>query len=141
MSAQDNIAIARDVFEGWNKKDYDQILRHTADEFVMESDANPAPVRGREGYREFARTYLTAFPDTHFTIDDQIATNDQVVTRWTVTGTHKGELMGISPSGKPVEIHGCSVDQIRNGEVVRDFTYWDSAALLRQLGALPPRAD
>ncbi len=61
------------------------------------------------------------------------------VMRWTVTGTHQEKLMGIPPTGNRVEIHGCSVDEIHDGKVVRDYTYWNSAALLRQLGVLPPR--
>jgi hypothetical protein len=51
-------------------------------------------VRGPEGFKGLVSTYHAGFPDFRVTIDDMIAEGDRVVSRWTVRGTHQGELMG-----------------------------------------------
>jgi predicted ester cyclase len=86
---------------------------------LVESDTVPEPVRGREPYRQFMVMYLRAFPDLHFTIDQMVASGDYVVTRYTATGTHRGELQSIPPTNRHAETHGCTVAEIRNGRTVR----------------------
>ena len=56
-------------------------------------------MRGPEGFKEYVRAYRSAFSDLHIQIEDQIAEGDKVVTRWTGTGTHDGDLAGIAPTG------------------------------------------
>jgi steroid delta-isomerase-like uncharacterized protein len=94
-------------------------------------------ITGREAGREFMKTYVCAFPDLHFQIDQMLASGDFVVTRWTVTGTHRGELMGIPATNRRATIRGCTVVEIRNGKLVHDRIYWDTGTLLKQLGVLP----
>ena len=75
----------------------------------------------REGtYRDLMRLYAScdAFPDAHITINDLIAEDDKVVTRWTGSGTHQGALPGIPATGKKVSIDGISIDRISRGKFV-----------------------
>ncbi len=58
----------------------------------------PAPLTGRDAGRQFMQMYVSAFPDLHFDIDQIFGDGDFVATRWTATGTHRGELMGIKPT-------------------------------------------
>jgi steroid delta-isomerase-like uncharacterized protein len=104
---------------------------------VWETDTLPTPVVGRDGYRQAMQIYLAAFPDLHFSIDQLLSSGDYAVTRYTATGTHQGDLMGIAPTNRRAETHGCSVVEIKNGKVVRSWVYWDTGHLLRQLGVLP----
>jgi predicted ester cyclase len=53
------------------------------------------------------------------------ASGEHVVTQYTATGTHNGDLMGIPPTRRQAEVHGCTVAEIRNGKVVRSYVYWD----------------
>jgi predicted ester cyclase len=78
--------------------------------------------------------HFKAFPDFHFEADQIIASGDYVVARWHVTGTHKGEFNGISPTNRQVSSRGCTVSEIRNGRVVKSSMYSDQLAILRQLG-------
>jgi hypothetical protein len=55
-------------------------------------------IRGVEEAKQFVGTYLSAFPDMHATVQDVIAEGDKAVTRWTIRGTHQGELMGVAPT-------------------------------------------
>ena len=125
-------------FEGWNTRDYEKIASRVTDDYVFETDAAPHPLRGREAFLAFARTYLTAFPDLHFELTDQFAGEERVVTCWTATGTHLGELNGTAPTGRPVRVQGCTVTRFRDGRVTSQRAFWDSASLLKQIGAPPP---
>src|SRR5437867_8976532 len=98
---------------------------------------SPAPVVGRDGYRQVMQMYLAAFPDLRFSIDQLLSSGDYAVTRYTATGTHRGDLMGIAPTNRRAETHGCTIVEIRNGKVARTWVYWDTGHLLRQLGVLP----
>ena len=80
--------------------------------------------------------YLTAFPDLRFSIDQLLPSGDYAVTRYTATGTHRGDLMGIAPTNRRAETHGCTIAEIRNGKIVRSWAYWDTGHLLRQLGVM-----
>jgi predicted ester cyclase len=78
-----------------------------------------------------------AFSDISITVEDQIAEGDKVVSRWTIRGTHKGEYMGIAPTGKQVTITGISIYRIEKGKIVEDWANSDMLGMLQQLGAIP----
>jgi steroid delta-isomerase-like uncharacterized protein len=137
MAQHDNLQIIRNIFEAWNKHDPARYVKLLDEKHVIESDTIPAPLTGREAGRQFMQMYVSAFPDLHFNIDQMLGDGDFVVTRWTTTGTQRGELMGIKPTNRRTVTHGCSVSQIKNGKPVHDWIYWDTGHLLRQLGVLP----
>jgi len=137
MSENDNLAITRQAWAAWNAHDPDAWIKLLDEKQVTESDTIPQPIRGHEGARPFMQMYVKAFPDLHFSVDQMIARGDYVITRYTATGTHKGDLAGIPPTGRHAETHGCTVGEIKNGKIVRQWIYWDTGHLLRQLGVLP----
>ncbi len=71
------------------------------------------------------------------TIDAEVAEGDMVATSLTFRGTHKGELMGIPPSGKQVEIRGINIHQVVGGKIVDAETVIDMMALMQHIGAVP----
>lgn len=137
MSLAENKALARRWFEDiWNKGDLDAIDELVAPDAVFHDPATKE-YRGPDGARELVSTYRTAFPDTRFTIEEQIAEGDAVATRWTARGTHEGELMGISPTGKNVTVKGIEISRVSAGKLAGGEVAWDSLGMLRQLGAVP----
>ncbi len=137
MSEQDNLRIIRQGWDAWNAHDVEAALKVLDEKHVWETDTLPAPVVGRDGYRQVMQMYLAAFPDLRFSIDQLLSSGDYAVTRYTATGTHRGDLMGIAPTNRRAETHGCTIVEIRNGKVARTWVYWDTGHLLRQLGVLP----
>jgi steroid delta-isomerase-like uncharacterized protein len=99
--------------------------------------AQPGPIMGPEGVAESARGYRDAFPDLTLTVNQQIGDGDAVATRWTATGTHKGDLFGIAPTGKQTTVTGITIDRWADGKVAESWTNWDTLGLLQQLGAVP----
>ncbi len=104
--------------------------------------ALPGMPSGPEGMRKFVTFYRNAFPDTHFTIDEQVAEGDRVVTRWTAHGTQKGEMagMGIPVTGREVTVTGVTVDHFANGKIVESWGLFDQMSMMQQLGVIPQRS-
>ena len=89
-------------------------------------------------YRQFLGAVLAAFPDGRWTIEDQVAEGDKVVTRWTFNGIHRGNLMGIAPSGRLVTTSGVMIDRIVRGKIAEEWEESDTLGMMQQLGAVPP---
>jgi steroid delta-isomerase-like uncharacterized protein len=97
-------------------------------------------VTGREGLRQYVEMYRAAFPDLHFTIHDQFADGDKAATRYTATGTHKGALMGIAPTGKHATVTGITIEHYKDGKAVEVWANSDTLGMLQQLGVVPALA-
>ena len=95
-------------------------------------------LRGPDGHSEFVTMFRTAFPDIHFTVEDQIAEGDNVVNRVTARGTHQGELMGIPPTGKQVTVTGITIDHIVGDKLAESWGILDIWGMMQQLGVAPP---
>jgi len=114
-----------------------------ADELIAKDHVNSGPgtlpglPTGPEGTKQFVTMYRNAFPDVHFTIDEQIAEGDKVVTRWTGHGTHQGELMGIPATGKSSTVTGIVVDRLANGKIAESWGIFDQFGMMQQLGVIP----
>lgn len=104
-------------------------------------DHNPLPGQepGGEGAKQVVAAFRAAFPDLQITNDDLIAEGDKVVLRWTATGTHQGELMGLAATGKQVRMTGIDILKIEGGKIVERWGEYDALGLMQQLTA-PPQA-
>jgi predicted ester cyclase len=80
---------------------------------------------------------MNAFPDMHLYVEDAVAEGNKLVTRWSAHGTHKGDLMGIPPTGKEVSIAGIAIDRFENGQSVEHWEIIDQLSLMQQLGVIP----
>ena len=139
MSIETNKELVRRFFdEVWNRGDEAAIAAFIAADAVGN---DPDFGTGRDAFRAQWRRWRTAFPDIHFAVEELVAEGDRVVTRWTLTGTHHGEFMGIPATGRLVSVAGMSLDLLANGQIVSGFDAWDALGLHRQLGALPDAPD
>lgn len=134
MSEQVNLQIMRELFEAGNAHDVERIVAFFDEEIVLESDALPAPVIGRQAYRELLRKFYSAFPNFHYEVEQMISSGDCVATRLQLSGTHQDEFMGKPGSGRRFEYHMCHFDQLRNAKIVHAWVYYDTDHFLRQLG-------
>ncbi len=95
-------------------------------------------VRGSEEAKQFLGMYLSAFPDVRVTVEDVIAEGDKVVTRWTIRGTHQGEIEEFGPpTGRQVEIKGITIHRIEGGKIVEEWERYDNLSVMQQLGFVP----
>lgn len=139
MSTEANKAIIRrlfkEAFEQGNLTMLDEII--APNQVTGGPSAMPGLPSGPEGTKMLITAYRNAFPDLRFTIDEQIAEGNTVVTRWTVLGTHKGELAGLPATGKAATVVGMGVDRIENGKIVESWGLFDQFGMLQQLGVIP----
>jgi steroid delta-isomerase-like uncharacterized protein len=84
----------------------------------------------------FNRVFYAASPDVRCTVEDLIAEGDRVAARWTMRGTHRGELYGIPATGKSVTVASMSLYRLREGKIGEGFLLMDNFGLLQQLGVV-----
>jgi steroid delta-isomerase-like uncharacterized protein len=135
--SEENKALARRSWEIVNQHNPDLDLideMYTPDFVWHEPDQD---IQGSEEAKQFVATFLEAFPDLNVTVEDEIAEGDKVVTRWTIRGTHQGELMGIAPTEKQIELKGITIHRFEGDKIAEEWERYDNLGMMQQLGALP----
>lgn len=126
--------INRIVDEAYNHGNFAVLNEAIAPDFTSELLPEDMP-GGPDIFKRMITGFRVAFPDLHFTVDDQIAEPGKVVNRWTMTGTHSGPFLGLAPSGRPVTLHGISIWYLRDHAVTDFWVVMDELSLRQQLGA------
>jgi hypothetical protein len=93
---------------------------------------------GPGGVALHALASRTAFPDQRVTVDDLFGVGDRVAVRFTLRGTHLGDLLDLAPTGKRVEAHGVAIYRVAGGRLAEGWVGFDALGLLDQLGLLAP---
>jgi steroid delta-isomerase-like uncharacterized protein len=136
MAAADSKALARrswEIVSDGNPEALDEV--YTADTTLHEPDQD---LQGVEGARQYLSMYLSAFPDMSVSVEDVIAEGDRAVTRWTLRGTHGGEVAEFGPpTGKRVQLEGITIHRIDGDKIVEEWERYDNLSVLRQLGLAP----
>jgi steroid delta-isomerase-like uncharacterized protein len=95
-------------------------------------------LRGIEEAKQYVSTFLEAFPDVSFSVEDLIAEGDKVVSRFTARGTHQGETEEFGPpTGRQFEQEGITIHRIEDGKIVEEWSQYDNLSILQQLGLAP----
>jgi steroid delta-isomerase-like uncharacterized protein len=132
--SEDNKALAR---RSWEVVDNLDILDevYASDLVWHEPDQD---VHGLEEARQFVTMYKTAFPDLNVTVEDVISEGDNAVTRYTIRGTHQGEIEEFGPpTGRQMELQGITIHRIADGKIVEEWERYDNLSLMQQLGLVP----
>jgi len=138
MSTEENKAIVRRFLVGiFAQGNPDVVDELAAPYFVVHDPSSEAGDVDAEGVIGSIAWSHNAFPDLRVTIEDQVAEGDKVATRWTVRGTHRGEMMGAAATGNRVTFTGTQTDHISGGKIVESWSNWDTLGMLRQIGAVP----
>lgn len=116
--------IRRQIEEVWNQHNASKIADFWGDETLAQITHTHEEL-------------ITAFPDTHLTIDDLLAEGDKVVLRATISGTHEGALHGIPPTHKQVQFMAMRIFRIADGKIVETHVVADTLGVLQQLGIVP----
>ena len=125
------LRLADEVLSKKNLAVVDELI---ADDFVEHVGGQPRRT-GVEGFKAARTRRNLAFPDWTVTVDDIIAEGDKVVARATGQGTHRGEYMGIPPTGKVVKVSWIAIYRVTNGKLAEHWQNIDELGLRQQLGA------
>jgi C-1 hydroxylase len=131
LSLEGNKSIVRKFIESYNERKLDLI-----DDFVAPDYIDHEKNIGREGLKQLITMGLHAFPDWHETVEDIIAEGDRVWVRLSYAGTHKGEFMGLAPTGRKISSKAVDIYRIVNGKLAEYWNVTDNANIFKQIGAL-----
>jgi steroid delta-isomerase-like uncharacterized protein len=134
---EENKALSRRFIEGYVRGDTEIVDKLLAPDFVFYDPSSKTGEVRAEDMKASIEWIHDAFPDARVTIEDQVAEGDKVVSRYTVRGTHRGEIMGVAPTGKLVRHTGHQTDRISGGKIAESWTNWDALGLLQEIGAVP----
>jgi steroid delta-isomerase-like uncharacterized protein len=126
-----------EVQGGGNLEAFEELF---ADDFL---DHTPQPGRtpDKDGARQLYKILRTAFPDFHADIHWQLADGDRVTTYKTYHGTHRGEFLGVAPTGRQIQFETVDVMRVRNGKITEHWGVANLFSLMQQLGAWPAKQD
>jgi steroid delta-isomerase-like uncharacterized protein len=140
MSVNENKVLARRFIQVWVPGNLGVLDELAAPDITVIYPVLGAPVRGAAAFKQLLAHFHAACPDAAIAIEEQIAEGDSVVTRWRVSGTHRGELLGIPPTGKSLAWTGVTIHRLVGGRVVEERGEEDALGLMRQLGVMHDRA-
>ena len=93
--------------------------------------------RGINELKQFMSMLCDAVPDSHITIEDTVVEGNKVAVRYTLTGTHKGEFMGIPATNKKVTMWILEIDHFAGPKLVEGWGRFDTLGFMQQLGVVP----
>jgi len=133
---EQNKDVARRIYEEvLNKRDL-SLLDELVRQDYIEHDPLPGQGEGLDGVRDRYSMLIEGL-DPRFTIEDEIAEGDRVVVRWTNSGTHVGEFLGVPATNRPFSVAGIDIYRVQDGKLAEHWHVVDMYAQLIQLGLLP----
>jgi steroid delta-isomerase-like uncharacterized protein len=140
LTEQHKAIVQRWVEGGWNQGNLGLVDELYTTDYMLHDPQSPDFPGGQAAFKQFVTNLRTGFPDIHVMIEDMLAEGDKVVWRWTITGTHTGDLMGIPATGRPVSITGIVLSRFAQSKWAEDYVNWDTLGMLQQLGVVPAMA-
>jgi len=140
MSAQENKQkVRRFLEEGFGQGNLEVVDEVLDPDFVCyDPNSEAGEVRGADTIKQEIEWFRTAVPDLTYTVQDQVAEGEKVVSRYTASGTHQGEFFGVAPTGKRIEMSGIQIDRFdeESGKMVEEWPEYDLLGAMRQMGAV-----
>lgn len=139
MTADANKTTAKNFYENvFNAHKADACPQYVAQNGIDHSPEPGHSGQGGEDVQKEIGEFIAAFPDMHFTIDQQVSEGDMVATLFTMTATNSGPMGPMPATNKPVKVQGLDLLRIKDGKLTDRWGYLDSRAMMMQLGMMPP---
>ena len=137
MSAENKAIIRRLYEEIWNKRKVELVGEIISPSHALQAPNVSGSAVGPEAYKRQLMLFFAGYPDLHFLVEDTIAEADKVVACWTLSGTHRGEYLGVPATNKKVSVDGITIHHIANGKIMDSYSNWDALGMMQQLGVVP----
>jgi steroid delta-isomerase-like uncharacterized protein len=136
--ASENLALVAKVYDLWNDRDLERALDLATDDIEIRLVATGQTLTGRDGFRRFMERFVSASSDMKKHITNQVVSADQVVSEFTLRGTHDGPLRTptgeIPPTGREIQLEVVEVIGVRGEKIAWIRNYSDTMTLMRQQG-------
>ncbi|MWN06345.1 ester cyclase [Gilliamella sp. Pas-s95] len=136
MSIKENKVAIQKFLEFINTGNVELSKEIISENAIFYAPTSPEPLKGPSGYMHVLNIMRSAFPDIQWKLEEVVAEQNIVATRFTLNGTHKGHFFGIEPSGKKIEISAMNFYYFSNGKIIKEYGQPDIFGLLKQIGAI-----
>ncbi len=137
MSAEESMAIVRRFWGVWEEGNIDLVDELLAPDYINHTPASPDQPTGPEGVKGVVAMFRSAIPDLRVVVEDMIAEGEKVAVRYTLEGTHEGELFGVPPTGQRLSIKSITVERVSGGKIREHWRVSDELGMMQQLGVIP----
>ena len=134
MSEEHNISIVKHIVDLINQRQLPQLAELTHPNFKRHDLTGALPeVSGADGPTNLVQMVLHAIPDIHYEIVQIVARDDRAAVQLRGTGTHRGQFLGVSGTGKRIEWNGINIYRFEDGKVIETWQLLDVWGLMRQM--------
>ena len=140
MSDNGNIDMVRRRFEELDRGNFDILDELFSPSYELRPDGTSKAL-SLDQTKDLYRRLYHAFPDLKHNLETQLADGNKVVTRWTATGTHQNDFLGVEGTGARVTFSGINIYETDDGKFVGSDVSWDLLPVLQQLNMAPERAS
>jgi steroid delta-isomerase-like uncharacterized protein len=137
MSASNNIQFMKKFVEFINSAGEKLARELVSPDAIFLVPGRPEPVVGPAGYLMIVGMMRAGFPDIQWTLEELISEGDKLAARFTMRGTHRGQFMGVPPTGKQITVQALNIYHLTKGQIIKEYGSPDLLGLLAQIGGLP----
>ena len=139
MSADDNKNLNLRWIQAFNERDWPAEAGCRTSDYVAHMQGAPG-ILDSQGWAGFMGIFATAFPDGQIAVEGSISEGDTVASRWIMTGTHRGDFMGVPPTGREITMKGIDFSRVVDGKIAEHWAQFDAIGVMQQIGAIPATA-
>ncbi len=134
VSPEHKLLFGRLYHSVWNERRLEYIEQVIAETHALGDPTVSGRGVGPSAYRRQVERFMSGLPDLKFTVDETISEGEKMVVYWTITGTHRGEFLGVPPTNRRVSFSGITINQIAGGKILESTVIWDGLGLMKQFG-------
>ncbi len=134
VAPEHKILFGRLYHSVWNERRLEYIEQVIAETHALGDPTVSGRGVGPSAFRKQVERFLNGLPDLKFTVDETISEGDKMVVYWTITGTHRGEFLGVPATNKRVSFSGITINLIGSGKILESTVIWDGLGLMKQFG-------
>ncbi len=143
MSTEANKALVRRYYEEIANTENTDVATSVAESLLTPAFAfytlnDDQGTHGLEQHKEFLVWHHTAFPDQHWTVEDIVAEGEMIAIHWRLSGTQRGEFLGVAPTGRQIALRGMDLFRLADGKIAELRRFFDLMDVMQQLGVVPP---
>ena len=139
MSTDDNKTLNLRWIQAFNERDWQAETACRSRDFQAFVSGATEPLNA-DAWAAFMSAFAIAFPDAQISVDASVAERDIVASRWTLTGTHRGEFQGVPPTGTAVTMVGIDFSRVVDRKITQHWAQFDVIGVMQQIGAIPASA-
>ena len=136
MTIEENKQLNVRWIQAFNERDWASETACRSSDYVAHMQGAPGPL-DNDGWVAFLHVFVAGLPDVQIAVEAELGERNLVCSRWTMTGTHQGEFLGVPATGRQITMQGIDVSRVVDGKIAEHWAQFDVVGVLQQIGAIP----